>query len=142
LHSRRSDHHHSFPGAGHPALRFCGRQRGYQIPGTRIPPAPSRDMRVDVVFTPAALGTGEVQGRTVFVVDILRATTTMCAALNHGAKAMIPVASTEEALRLAQTIGSADVLLAGEQDSVRIPGFHLGNSTMALSALAERREYV
>ena len=63
----------------------------------------------------------EVQGRTVFVIDILRATTTMCAALHHGAKAIIPVASTEEALRLAQTIGSADVLLAGEKDCVRIP---------------------
>jgi 2-phosphosulfolactate phosphatase len=62
----------------------------------------------------------------------------MCAALNHGAKALIPVASTEEALRLAQTIGSADVLLAGEKDCVRIPGFHLGNSPLEMTEAAVR----
>jgi len=95
-------------------------------------------MKLDVVFTPAGLTPTEVQGRTAFVIDILRATTAMCAALNHGAKALIPVASTEEALRLAQTIGSADVLLAGEKDCVRIPGFHLGNSPLEMTEAAVR----
>ena len=85
-------------------------------------------MKLDVVFTPAGLASQEVQGRTVFVIDILRATTTMCAALHHGARALIPVASAEEALRLAQTLGSDDVLLAGERRCARIPGFDLGNS--------------
>jgi len=90
------------------------------------------------VFTPVGLTPTDVQGRTVFVLDILRATTAMCAALNHGAKAMIPVASTEEALRLAQTIGSADVLLAGERNCVRIPGFQLGNSPLEMTESAVR----
>jgi 2-phosphosulfolactate phosphatase len=74
----------------------------------------------------------------VFVIDILRATTTMCAALAHGAKAIIPVGSTEEALRLSQTIGSADVLLAGEKNCVRIPGFQLGNSPLEMTEEAVR----
>jgi len=95
-------------------------------------------MKIDIVFTPAGLTPGEVQGRAVFVIDILRATTSMCAALSHGAKAIIPVASTEEALRLAQTIGSDDVLLAGEKDCVRIPGFHLGNSPLEMTEPAVR----
>jgi 2-phosphosulfolactate phosphatase len=95
-------------------------------------------MRLDVGFTPMGLTPTDVQGRTVFVLDILRATTAMCAALYHGAKAMIPVASTEEALRLAQTIGSADVLLAGEKNCVRIPGFHLGNSPLEMTEAAIR----
>jgi 2-phosphosulfolactate phosphatase len=95
-------------------------------------------MKLDVVFTPTGLTPTEVQGRTVFVIDILRATTSMCAALSHGAKAIIPVASTEEALRLAQTIGSTDVLLAGEKNCVRIPGFHLGNSPLEMSESAVR----
>jgi 2-phosphosulfolactate phosphatase len=95
-------------------------------------------MRLDVVFTPVGLTPADVQGRTVFVIDILRATTAMCAALNHGAKSLIPVASTEEALRLAQTIGSADVLLAGEKDCVRIPGFNLGNSPLEMTETAVR----
>jgi 2-phosphosulfolactate phosphatase len=90
-------------------------------------------MRIDVAFTPEGMRSGEVQGQTVFVIDILRATTTMCAALRHGAKAIIPVASTEEALRLAQTIGSADILLAGERNCLRIPGFQLGNSPLEMT---------
>jgi 2-phosphosulfolactate phosphatase len=90
-------------------------------------------MRLDVAFSPAGLTLAEVQGRTVFVVDILRHTTSMCAALHHGAKAVIPVGSTEEALRLAQTIGSEDVLLAGEKNCIRIPGFHLGNSPLEMA---------
>jgi 2-phosphosulfolactate phosphatase len=90
-------------------------------------------MKLHVVFAPGGLTPAHVQGRTVFVIDILRATTTMCAALSHGAKAIIPAASTEEALRLAQTIGSDDVLLAGEKDCVRIPGFHLGNSPLEMT---------
>jgi 2-phosphosulfolactate phosphatase len=95
-------------------------------------------MKVDVLFTATGLTAAEVQGRTVFVIDILRATTSICAALSHGAKAIIPVGSTEEALRLAQTIGSSDVLLAGEKNCVRIPGFHLGNSPLEMTELAVR----
>ena len=95
-------------------------------------------MTLDVVFTPAGLASAEVQGRTVLVIDILRATTAMCAAMHHGARAIIPVASTEEALRLAQTIGSTDVLLAGERNCVRIPGFHLGNSPLEMTEAAVR----
>jgi 2-phosphosulfolactate phosphatase len=95
-------------------------------------------VRIDAVFMPAGLAPGEVQGRSVFVIDILRATTTMCAALSHGARAIIPLASTEEALRLAQTIGSADILLAGEKDCVRIPGFQLGNSPLEMVEQAVR----
>jgi 2-phosphosulfolactate phosphatase len=95
-------------------------------------------MKLDVVFTPAGLASQEVQGRTVFVIDILRATTTMCAALHHGARALIPVASAEEALRLAQTLASDDVRLAGEREAVRIPGFHLGNSPLEMTESAVR----
>lgn len=95
-------------------------------------------MRVDVAFTPAGLGHTEVQGRVVFVIDILRATTAMCAALSNGARAIIPVSSTEEALRLVQTIGSTDVLLAGERKCARIPGFHLGNSPLEMTGPAVR----
>jgi 2-phosphosulfolactate phosphatase len=95
-------------------------------------------MTLDVLFTPAGLTLAEVQGRTVFVIDILRATTSICAAMHSGAKAIIPVASTEEALRLAQTIGSADVLLAGERDCARIEGFQLGNSPLEMTEAAVR----
>lgn len=95
-------------------------------------------MRVEVTFTPAGLTQAEVHGRVVFVIDILRATTVMCAAMSHGARAIIPVSSTEEALRLSQTLGSTDVLLAGERNCSRIPGFQLGNSPLEMTESAVR----
>lgn len=85
-------------------------------------------MRIDVAFTPAGLAGGEVAGRTVFVIDVLRASTTICAALAHGARGIVPVASIEEAMRLAQTLDRSEVLLAGERHATRIEGFDLGNS--------------
>lgn len=85
-------------------------------------------MRIDVAFTPAGLGAQDVAGRTVFVIDILRATTTLCAALHHGARAVVPCASSEDAVKLQQTLGPAEVVLAGEKGCHPIPGFPLGNS--------------
>jgi 2-phosphosulfolactate phosphatase len=99
-------------------------------------------MKLDVVFTAAGLTPGEVQGRTVFVIDILRAGTTMCAALHHGARAVVPVASTEEALRLAQTLGSDETVLAGERNALQIPGFALGNSPREMTAEVVRGKTV
>ncbi|HEU4828237.1 MAG TPA: 2-phosphosulfolactate phosphatase [Gemmatimonadales bacterium] len=87
---------------------------------------------IEVAFTPLTLGPAEVAGRTVFVIDVLRATTTICAALAHGAKAVIPAATREEAVRLAQSMGD-DVLLAGERGCVRMPGFALGNSPLEMT---------
>ena len=85
-------------------------------------------MTLDVVFTPAGLATSEVHARVTFVIDILRAGTTICAALTNGARAVVPVASTAEALRMAQTLGPNETVLAGERQCLRIPGFALGNS--------------
>jgi len=95
-------------------------------------------MRLDVLFSPEGITAGGLQGRIAFVIDILRATTSMCAALLHGARALIPVASTEEALRLAQTIGRDEVLLAGERQCARIPGFQLGNSPREMTEATVR----
>jgi len=84
-------------------------------------------MRVDVAFSPAGLASQDVAGRPAFVIDVLRATTTICAALHHGARSVVPCATPEDAVRLAQTVG-AEVVLAGEKHCLPIPGFHLGNS--------------
>lgn len=91
-------------------------------------------MKLDVVFAAAGLTPGEVQGRTVFVIDILRAGTSMCAALANGARAVVPVASTEEALRLSTTLGADETVLAGERNALPIPGFALGNSPREMVA--------
>ena len=90
-------------------------------------------MRIDVAFAPADLGPGDATGRTVVVVDILRFTTTACAALQAGARAVVPAASTEEALQLARTLGPDDVLLGGERGGRKIEGFALGNSPLEMT---------
>ncbi len=95
-------------------------------------------MKLDVVFSPLGLLPGQATGRTIFVIDILRASTVVCAALHHGARAVLPASTTEEALRLAQTIGGPDVLLCGERGGLPIPGFALGNSPLEMTPEAVR----
>jgi 2-phosphosulfolactate phosphatase len=85
-------------------------------------------MRLDVYLTPGEVVPGEIVERTVVVLDILRATTTITQALSNGARAIYPVSSIEEALRLANTFGRDEVLLCGERKCLPIEGFDLGNS--------------
>jgi 2-phosphosulfolactate phosphatase len=93
-------------------------------------------VKIDVVYAPNAVTPADLAGRTVVVVDVLRATTTIAVALANGAKAVLPAASTDEALRLAQNLERDAVVLAGERKSMRIPGFALGNSPAEFSAEA------
>lgn len=85
-------------------------------------------MKLDVLLTPGELVPGEVAGRTVVVLDVLRATTSIVEALAAGARALYPVATIEEAIGLARTLGRDEVLLAGERKALPIEGFDLGNS--------------
>lgn len=85
-------------------------------------------MTLDVSFTPLGLTSGDLGGRPVVVIDILRATTTITAALYHGARAVVVAADAAEATMRAQVLDRRDVLLAGERNCHPIPGFHLGNS--------------
>ena len=93
-------------------------------------------MRIDVFFTPLGLNPGDLTGRGVVVVDVLRASTTVITALANGAKAVIPAATSEEAVRLASNLEKDGVLLAGERRSLRIEGFALGNSPREMTPAA------
>lgn len=83
-------------------------------------------MKIDVCFSPALYpyyangGTNHI----VIVVDIFRATTTMCAALKNGAKAIIPVASIEEA----QEYKAKGYLTGAERNVKRCDFADFGNS--------------
>jgi 2-phosphosulfolactate phosphatase len=85
-------------------------------------------MKIDVHFTPLGLSPGELAGRGVVVIDVLRATSTVITAIANGAKAVVPAASSEEAVRLTANLEKHGFLLAGERKCVRIEGFALGNS--------------
>jgi len=93
-------------------------------------------MKIDVHFTPFGLVAGDLAGRGVVVIDVLRATTTVITAVANGAKAVIPAATSEEAVRLASNLEKDGVLLAGERKSLKIEGFALGNSPREMTAAA------
>jgi 2-phosphosulfolactate phosphatase len=85
-------------------------------------------MKIDVYFTPSGLNAGDLAGRAVVVIDVLRATSTIVTALAAGAKAVVPAATSEEAVRLTTNLEKDGIVLAGERRSLKIEGFGLGNS--------------
>lgn len=90
-------------------------------------------MKLAVYFTHVGVNAGGIAGKPVLVIDVLRATTTIIAALAHGAKGILPAASADDALKLAQNLERGSVLLAGERRSERIEGFALGNSPLEMT---------
>jgi 2-phosphosulfolactate phosphatase len=79
-------------------------------------------VRVDVVFTPDAAGAAP----TGVVIDVIRATSTICQALAAGYQRAFCAAEVDEARVLRDALGEG--VLGGERHAVRIPGFDLGNS--------------
>ena len=79
-------------------------------------------MRVDVAFTPDEAG----EAPTGIVIDVIRATSTICQALASGYERVFCTAEVEEAKALREALGEG--VLGGERKAVRIPGFDLGNS--------------
>jgi len=85
-------------------------------------------MKIDVHFTLTGVDPATLADATVVVIDVVRATTTIVEALANGAGGVFPTASTEEAVKLAASLGREDALLCGERKGVRVEGFDLGNS--------------
>jgi 2-phosphosulfolactate phosphatase len=79
-------------------------------------------VRVDVAFTPEEASAAP----TGIVIDVIRATSTICQALSSGYERAFCAAEVEEARALRDELG--DGVLGGERNAVRIPGFDLGNS--------------
>jgi 2-phosphosulfolactate phosphatase len=90
-------------------------------------------VRLDVFFTPVELAGQELPERVV-VIDVLRATSTMVEALANGARAIFPVATVDDAARIAQNVGRDSVLLCGERKALPIEGFDLGNAPPEFTA--------
>jgi 2-phosphosulfolactate phosphatase len=79
-------------------------------------------VHVDVVFTPDEAGAAP----TGVVIDVIRATSTICQALASGYERVYCAAEVDTARALREALG--DGVLGGERNAVRIPGFDLGNS--------------
>ena len=66
------------------------------------------------------------------VIDVLRATSTLVVALDHGARRVVPLEQPAEALRLRDR--EPGVLACGERGGLIVAGFDLGNSPLDYSA--------
>lgn len=90
--------------------------------------------QIQVCLSPALLPMYELEGKTVIVTDVLRATSTMISALEVGVNYIIPVASRAEAK---EYIKKENHLVAGERDGKKVDGFDLGNSPLLLQEKQE-----
>jgi 2-phosphosulfolactate phosphatase len=77
---------------------------------------------------PSQVAAAELAGSTVIVIDMLRASSTICHALAAGAKCVVPLLEIDETMRLAEQLGREHVVLGGERRGKIIDDFDLGNS--------------
>ncbi len=79
---------------------------------------------VQIIYSPSLLHLYDCKGKNVVVIDILRATSTICTAIAQGALSVRPVNLVEEALILKDS----GYLTAAERDGAKLEGFDMGNS--------------
>ena len=85
----------------------------------------------DLILTADDVGRFDVRGKLCVIIDVLRASTTIAAALEAGCPAVIPAETPDEAREIADRYGC---LLGGERESIRIDGFDFGNSPLEYTA--------
>ena len=80
--------------------------------------------RVEVCFAPCDFHQYEEGFDLVVVIDVLRATSAICTAIEHGVQGIIPVATLDEARELQKE----GYIVAAERNGAVVEGFDLGNS--------------
>ncbi|MEK4249674.1 2-phosphosulfolactate phosphatase [Paenibacillus sp. FSL W7-1287] len=81
-------------------------------------------MRVQVISNASNVHQAQLIGKTAIVIDVMRTASTIIAAIEAGARCVLPV----ETIMEAKAIAKSSDLLGGERFCKRISGFDLGNS--------------
>ncbi|HEY8780757.1 MAG TPA: 2-phosphosulfolactate phosphatase [Mucilaginibacter sp.] len=81
---------------------------------------------LNVCLSPALIPLYTVEDYIVVIIDIFRATSSICYGIENGAKAIIPVAEVEECAAYSEM--GLDYLRAAERDGKVVDGFDFGNS--------------
>lgn len=81
--------------------------------------------RLEVCASPALIHSYDVSHSVAVIIDVLRATSTICTALYNGARRVIPVAAVDECIRLGEELRA---ITAGERDGHIAAGLQYGNS--------------
>jgi 2-phosphosulfolactate phosphatase len=87
---------------------------------------PSGGWGADVCLCPALIPLYNVEDYIVVIIDIFRATSSICYGIENGATAIIPVSLVEECVAYREK--GLDYLLAAERDGKVVEGFDFGNS--------------
>ena len=88
--------------------------------------------KLNVCLSPALLPLFDIEGSIVVVIDIFRATSSICYGIANGAEAIIPVAEVEECAAYREK--GHNYLLAAERDGRVVDGFDFGNSPFSYTA--------
>ncbi len=88
--------------------------------------------KLQVCLTPALIPLYKIEDYIVVIIDIFRATTSICYGIENGAEAIIPVSQVEECA--AYLDKEPTYLLAAERDGEIVAGFDFGNSPFAYTA--------
>lgn len=99
-------------------------------------------MNAKLYMTPAPSNKTELLGQTAVVIDVLRCTTSICAAFRAGAKGVIPTKGPGEAGDMWSKIGTDMAVLAGEREGKKIENFQLGNSPSEFTTETVDGKYV
>jgi len=79
---------------------------------------------IEVCLTPALIHLHDLSNAIVVVIDVLRATSSMCVAFTQGVNSIIPVAKIEESIAYREK----GFLIGAERDGEMLDGFDIGNS--------------
>ena len=79
---------------------------------------------IEVCLSPALIDLFDIEHSIVVVIDILRATSSICIGFENGADHIIPVSTTEESLAYREK----GYLVGAERNGEMLDGFDLGNS--------------
>jgi len=82
--------------------------------------------QLSVYLLPSLATAEDIAASTIAIIDVLRATTTICTALANGASEVIPCLHVEDAEEFAKQ--NPETLLGGERYGLRLDGFDFGNS--------------
>jgi 2-phosphosulfolactate phosphatase len=95
------------------------------------PPLGGGGPDLHVCLTPALIPLYQVEDYIVVIIDIFRATSSICYGIENGAEAIIPVAEVEECAAYREK--GLCYLLAAERNGEVVAGFDFGNSRFLTS---------
>ncbi|MVN19929.1 2-phosphosulfolactate phosphatase [Mucilaginibacter arboris] len=89
-------------------------------------------LTIETCLTPALLPLYHIENSIAVIIDIFRATSSICYGIENGAEAIIPVAQVEECAAYRQK--GFDYLLAAERNGEVVAGFDFGNSPFSYTS--------